>query len=308
MLHLGNAFAFAVNWALARRHGWQVLLRMEDIGARIQPGAGALAIDTLQWLGLDWDQTPLWQSADPHPYRAAMARLHGLGQIYACGCTRRELEARLDASAPNEGDHEIRYAGTCRVKNIAAPLPDFARTLTPQEIKTNLAWRLCVPDGPIAYHDSLRGKLTCDVQARVGDFVVGMKANLPAYQLAVVVDDTRQGVTQVVRGSDLLDSTARQMLLYQLLDWQPPTFTHVPLVRGTDGLRLAKRHGDTRLPRYQAQGVRPQRVIGLLACWAGAQKAREEMSLEEFTAALDLAKMPRDGIVFTPEDDQWLTA
>ncbi len=309
MLHLGNAFAFAVNWALARQHGWQVLLRMEDIGARIQPGAGALAIETLQWLGLDWDGAPLWQSRDTEPYRAAMAQLWAQGQIYPCGCTRRELEAQQEASAPHEGDHEIRYAGTCRHKiHPQAQLPNFARPLAPAEIKHALAWRLRVPDGPVAYTDSLRGTCACDVQAQVGDFVVGMKANLPAYQLAVVVDDARQGVTQVVRGADLLDSTARQMLLYHMLDLQPPTFTHLPLVRGTDGLRLAKRHGDTRLPRYQAAGVRPERIIGLLAFWAGAQEARAEMSLAKFTAALDLAKMPKDGIVFTPEDDLWLTA
>ena len=102
--------------------------------------------------------------------------------------------------------------------------------------------------------------------------------------------------------------TARQMLLYQMLGLRPPAFTHLPLVRGTDGLRLAKRHGDTRLPSYKAQGVRPQRIIGLLGFWAGAQDVRKEMSMAEFSAALDLSKMPRDSIVFTPEDEQWLVS
>lgn len=312
-LHLGNAFAFAVCWALARQKGWRILLRIEDFGARIQPGADALCLSTLEWLGLDWDAGPLWQTREVAPYREALARLHEKGLVYPCACTRRALEeamkeAQSDASAPNEGDHEVRYPGTCRGKGISAPLPDFERKLSPQEIKTNLAWRLRVPDGPIAHRDTLRGDLACDVQKQVGDFIVGMKANLPAYQLAVVVDDMRQGVTQVVRGADLLDSTARQMLIYQAFGAAPPAFTHLPLVRGQDGLRLAKRHGDTRLLGYQARGVRQERVLGLLAYWAGAQTARREISAGEFTAVLDLAKMPRDTIVFAPEDDLWLTA
>lgn len=311
-LHLGNAFAFAACFAMARKNGWKILLRMEDFGARIQPGADLDCLRTLEWLGLDWDTGPVWQTRNIAPYREAMRILNDQGLIYACACTRRELEAQLeaqqDSSAPNEGDHEVRYGGTCRNKHIAAPLPDFARKLSPQEIKSAMAWRLRVPEGPVAYHDTRRGPCACDVQSQVGDFVVGMKANLPAYQLAVVVDDIRQNITQVVRGADLLDSTARQMLVYRALGAAPPAFTHLPLVRGQDGLRLAKRHGDTRLPSYQARGVRRERVLGLLAFWAKAQSTRKEMSVAEFVAAFDPALMPLDTLTYTPEDDQWLTA
>jgi glutamyl-tRNA synthetase len=151
--------------------------------------------------------------------------------------------------------------------------------------------------------------------ATVGDFVVWTKRGQPSYQLAVVVDDHRQGVTQVVRGNDLLDSAARQLLLYRALGYSPePAYTHLPLVRGADGRRLAKRHGDTRVEHYRGQGVGAERVIGLIAWWCGVEGAQagrlchspEPMSTADFVDRFRLDTMSRSDVTFRPEDDAWL--
>lgn len=296
-LHLGNAFAFTLNWVLARQQGWKVWLRIEDLDTpRVKAGADLQAISQLQWLGLDWDAGPVWQSHDLAPYRRALARL----DIYPCTCTRHEL-----ASAPNEGDHELRYPGLCAGRGREGVPPPLDPALGRQAAQ---AWRLRVPPGPVAYADGRRGALSCDIAAQVGDFVLATKMNLPSYQLAVVVDDAAQGVTQVVRGCDLLDSTARQTLLYRLLGLPAPAFTHLPLVRGADGLRLAKRHGDTRLSAYQAGGVAPERVLGLIAFWAGWIPERRPCSLADLLARCTLETVPLDTIPFSAEDDRWLRA
>ena len=169
-----------------------------------------------------------------------------------------------------------------------------------------VAWRVCVPAGSSTFVDTFCGKQTYDVQQTVGDFLVGTKLGLPSYQLAVVVDDARQGIDQVVRGDDLLSSTPRQLLLYELLGLTPvPTYTHLPLVLGEDGKRLAKRHGDSRLLHYREQGVSAERVLGLLGEWCGIGP-RREMSADEFLAVFDLAKLPKEPVIFSPSDDQSL--
>jgi glutamyl-tRNA synthetase len=140
----------------------------------------------------------------------------------------------------------------------------------------------------------------------VGDFLIATKGGLPSYQLAVVVDDARQGIDQIVRGDDLLTSTPRQILLYRALDLgPPPNYLHLPLVKGPDGKRLAKRHGDTRIAHYRELGVAPERIIGLMAEWCGIGP-RREISSKEFAERLELEKMPREAVVFEAEDDAWL--
>ena len=144
----------------------------------------------------------------------------------------------------------------------------------------------------------------CDI---VGDFVIWTKRDLPAYQLAVVVDDARQGVTDIVRGDDLFESAARQRLIIEGLGLShTPDYYHLPLVRGEDGKRLAKRHGDTRVDTYLNGGVRPERLIGLLAAWSGVPGERRAMSAAEFCAGFDLAALPRYDVIFRPGDDAWL--
>ena len=290
-LHLGNARTFLINWALARKLGWRILLRIEDLdGPRVKPEAVDGLRRTPEWLGLDWDEWPLIQSEVLAPYRAAMERLAADGTIFPCEKTRGELAA---ASAPQEGVHEIRYP-----RELRPAAWDRA-------FREGVNWRFLVPDGPTPFTDAVHGAQAPDLAALVGDFTVWTKRAVPAYQLAVVVDAHRQGVTKIVRGDDLLDSAARQLLLYRALNLGPePAYTHLPLVRGPDGLRLAKRHGDSRVDGYREAGVSPERVIGLLACWSGL--SRRPMTAAEFRDSFDLKAMPKTSVVFTKADDDWL--
>ncbi len=331
-LHLGNARTFLINWALARQQGWGIVLRIEDLDTpRVKPQAQQQAIDDLRWLGLDWDEGPYFQMKEVQPYRAALSRLAERGLIYPCHCTRKDIEAAQ--SAPHADDHELRYPGTCRPHAANAASPPHADALArrdvalqgspqldvadqsspatgdsaPSRLAAGPALRLLVPDETITFTDEIAGPPRINVQEQVGDFIVATKAGLPAYQLAVVVDDARQGVTDIVRGDDLIRSAARQLLLYRVLDLTPtPRYWHVPLVVGEDGRRLAKRHGDTRLSWYREQGVPAERVIGLLAAWCGAAASPAPMSAEEFRQRFDIHRLPREQVVMRAGDHGWL--
>jgi len=295
-LHLGNARTFLCTWALARARGWEVLLRIEDLDTpRTRPGAAEQTVELLRWLGMDWDAGPVVQSADPEPYHAAMERLAGAGRVYPCALTRSEVEAAM--SAPHEGDEGVSRAS-------AATRP-AERPEAFDDAGTN--WRFVVEPGEVRVDDRFMGPCAIDVSSDAGDFVVWTKRGQPSYQLAVVVDDARQGVREVVRGNDLLGSAARQRLLWSALGLgEPPGQTHLPLVRGADGRRLAKRHGDTRLTSYREAGVPAAAVIGLVAHWSGVLDRPEPMSAREFCERFGLDMMPRTDVTFTAEHDRWL--
>lgn len=309
-LHLGNARTFLVNWALARRQGWRIVLRIEDLdGPRVKPEAIEACVRTLGWLGIDWDIGPLIQSEDLGPCEQAMGALASRGLVYPCELTRSEIDAA--ASAPHDGEGRDRAPGPSGGPEGGENR--FPPGLRPADLgprpfddpTTN--WRFLTPPGPVAFDDACAGPQRQDPARDVGDFVVWTRRGQPAYQLAVVVDDHRQGVTQVVRGDDLLGSAARQLLLMRALGLGPePAYTHLPLVVGGDGRRLAKRHGDTRLATYQQTGVAAERVIGLLGWWCGVAAERVPMSAAEFCGGFDLASMARDRVTFTEEDDGWL--
>ncbi|HEX6963585.1 MAG TPA: tRNA glutamyl-Q(34) synthetase GluQRS, partial [Lacipirellula sp.] len=310
-LHLGNARTFLVNWALARQQNWQIILRIEDLdGPRVKKDAAAEAIDVLQWLGLDWDEGPYYQRQDLAPYRGALEQLAAQGDIYPCRCTRREIEA-ASLSAPHGDEHELRYPGTCRPGRVEEsresrvesrepedrvpdlsgsrvstldPRPFPALDSRPSTLAPPPAWRMRAPEGVTVFEDQFAGRHEYDIQAASGDFLVATKEGLPSYQLAVVVDDARQGIDRIVRGDDLLGSTHRQLGLQQRLGLgAPPLYYHLPLVVGEDGRRLAKRHGDTRISHYRDLGVTPARIIGLLGEWCGLGPLRD-MNPAEFTA------------------------
>ncbi len=298
-LHLGNARTFLVNWALARQRGWQIVLRIDDLdGPRIKAEAAREAIDILAWLGLDWDEGPFFQRHGLSSYQEALEQLARQGDIYPCRCTRKQIEL-ASLSAPHADEHELRYPGTCR--SAEATSIDLKRLS-----EKGTSWRLRVPEGITTFDDEYAGPQQHDVQAQVGDFLVGTKMGLPSYQLAVVVDDARQQIDKIVRGDDLLRSTARQRLLTSRLRLSPtPTYAHLPLVAGEDGKRLAKRHGDSRIATYREQGTRSERIIGLLAEWCGLGR-RREMPAAEFLSMFRLDRLPRQPIVFTQADDVWL--
>lgn len=300
-LHLGNARTFLVNWALARQRGWRIVLRIEDLdGPRIKPGAADSIVGTLAWLGIDWDQGPLIQSSEPGPAIDAMTRLAQAGLAYPCRLSRGQVESA--ASAPQAGAHEATFPAALRPPEAGRPCR-FDPAAWP-----DTAWRFLTPPGEVRFADRFAGPRSIDPGATIGDFIIWTRRGTPAYQLAVVVDDARQGVTHVVRADDLLDSAARQLLLYRALSLTPePEHWHLPLVLGPDGRRLAKRHGDSRIDAYRTVGVPPSAVIGLIAHWCGlSPDGPEPMTSGEFLRRFDPDRLPRSTITFLPEHDQWL--
>lgn len=300
-LHLGNARTFLLNWLLARQRGWKVLLRIEDLdGPRLKPGADRQAIEDLQWLGLDWDVGPIYQSPRADVYRRLTQQLLEQRLAYPCACTRREIE--LASSAPHAEDGAAVDPGTCRGR---FPTVAAARDAGGREP----AIRFRIPPDPVDWIDDLRGPITCDVNRQLGDFVILKNDGTAAYQLAVVADDAEAGVTHVVRGDDLIDSTPRQILLYRALGWahRIPSYVHLPLIVGPDGRRLAKRHGDTRLDYYRKLGLPPERIVALLARWSGIE-AGDAATPTDLVSRFDLTKLPLTPVTFTTNDDAWLRA
>src|SRR5436190_6824595 len=278
-LHVGNVRTFLWAWLSARAQGGRVLLRVEDLDTpRVREGVVPKMLEDLRWLGLDWDGEVAVQSERRAYYREVFATL--AGKVYPCRCTRGDIAAAQ--SAPHEDDQEPRYPGSCRA--FQGP---------------GIAWRLRVEPGPVDFDDRLYGPQSIDVAATVGDFVVAKTPEQPAYQLAVVADDLAQGVTEVVRGDDLIPSTARQILIHRALGKTPPSYAHVPLVVGVDGKRLAKRFGDAQIATLRARGIPSERIIGVLAEWSGlgAGDATPACLVPKWS----WSKVLRERIVLTPE-------
>jgi glutamyl-tRNA synthetase len=299
-LHLGNARTSLINWLLARQNGWKIILRIEDIdGPRIKRGADQQAIEDLRWLGIDWDEGPIYQSMRVTEYSDAARRLFNSGLAYACICTRKDVD--LAASAPHADDGAVVYPGTCRgrFKHI-----DDARRAGGREPTI----RFNVDGETIEFDDAFAGHQSFQMNT-LGDFVIEKADRTPSYQLAAVVDDAAMNMTQVVRGDDLIDSTPRQIMLYRALGMPEkiPRYMHLPLVVGEDGKRLAKRHGDTLLSHYREAGVSPERVLAMMARWCGIGAA-ETMNLKQMRGEFDIARLPGERIVFTHADDRWLRA
>jgi glutamyl-tRNA synthetase len=294
--HVGNARTYLIAWLAARSAGGRVVLRVEDIDSpRVKAGAAEQACADLRWLGLDWDEGPVVQTERLPLYEAALRALCAEERVYPCTCTRGDVERA--ASAPHPEHEGPVYPGTCagRTAADAAALGDRP-----------YCWRFRVPAESPAWVDGYRGASRFDWRALGGDFVVwkaarpGVQGTPPAYQLAVVVDDAAQGVTEVVRGDDLVPSTPRQLLLYEALGLGPPRFSHVPLVVGPDGRRLAKRHGDTRLASLREAGVRPEMLLGLLAWSCGWLEEVRTVTARELLPRFRLGAIPPGPFVLTP--------
>jgi glutamyl-tRNA synthetase len=286
-LHVGSAATALVAWLSARAAGGALVLRVEDIDRpRVVAGSEARQLDDLRWLGLDWDEGP--DAGGPHaPYRQserdavyedALARLAAQDLLYYCDCSRAEI-ARV-ASAPHPGDEGPRYPGTCR-----------AFGMRERTWKRPPAIRLAVPEGIVTVTDALQGEIAEDVAARVGDFVLKRGDGIYAYQLAVVVDDLEMGVTEVVRGVDLLSSAPRQALLAELLGGQPPAWLHVPLVLAVDGSRLQKRTPSHTLAEARASGIAPAAMVARLARTLGLHGADAADQPRALAEAFNLAPL-----------------
>ena len=302
--HLGNARTYLLAWLSARSRGGRLVLRMEDIDSpRIKVGADVLALEDLRWLGLDWDEgpdqggphAPYVQTARQAFYLAAFELLRAAERVYPCTCTRGDVAAA--ASAPHVGQEGPVYPGSCAGRQ-AADADELLRAGRP------FAWRLRAQPGLRRLRDRVRGGQECDVARELGDFVVLRSDGSPAYQLAVVVDDHAMGITEVVRGDDLLPSAFRQLELYDFFGWQPPQFAHVPLVVGADGRRLAKRHGDTRLATLRQDGVSPAAVIGLLAYSCGLRPNLDPLSPCELLPSFNWDLLLHDVWIYDPHAPQ----
>jgi len=299
-LHLGNARTFAIAWIRARQAGGRLLFRLEDLDhPKVKPAAAEQAYRDLAWLGLDWDNDPVVQSERLGLYRDMLSRLRNAGKIYPCICTRKELDSLQ--SAPNAGEDmvERRYPGTCRGRFANA---DEAMAASGKEA----AWRFLVDEGAVTtFVDGVHGAQSSVLSEWSGDFPVA-RGDRAGYQLAVVVDDHAQCVTEIVRGDDLLPSTHRQLALYNAFGWRPPAFYHVPLVVGPDGRRLAKRHGDTRLSVLRERGVGPEKALGWIAASCGWVSGRCAMTMDEVLACADCSRMPSERVVVQPDDLAWM--
>jgi glutamyl-tRNA synthetase len=289
--HVGNARTYLIAWLSARSQNGRIVLRFEDIDSpRVKAGAAEEACADLRWLGLDWDAGPIVQTERLSLYQAALERLKAQELVYPCTCTRTDIERA--ASAPHAEHEGPIYPGTCAHRRAAD-----AAALGDQ----SYSWRLRVGAETITYEDGFRGPVALNLHEIGGDFVVWKSADTPAYQLAVVVDDAAQSVTEVIRGDDLIPSTPRQLVLYRALGLTPPRFAHVPLVVGPDGRRLAKRHGDTRLSTLRAAGVSVERLLGLLAWSCGWLDRIEPIALGDLGGRFRLASIPSQPFVLTPQ-------
>ncbi len=290
-LHLGHARTFLIAWLAARTSGGRLILRIEDLDAtRVRPGATEGAIVDLRWLGLDWDEGPYVQSSRWTDYGRSLGRLIAAEDVYPCTCTRSDVERA--ASAPHAGEEGLVYPGTCARRSAADAVTLGGRPF---------AWRFRVPVGLVAWHDLVLGPMAVDPAHAGGDFVVGRSAGVPSYQLAVVHDDATMGVTQVIRGDDLVPSTPRQILLHHALGQEPPSFGHVPLAVGEEGRRLAKRDGSIKLEALRDSGVDPRRLVGWLARSCGWSAEIEPSAPADWVDRFDLAMIPKTPWVIAPE-------
>ena len=314
-LHLGNVRTFMVAWLRARSRGGRVVFRMEDRDhPKDKPGAAAQAVEDLQWLGVDWDEEYV-QSARKPIYRAALdylrTRAPGAPLAYPCVCSRRDVESAQ--SAPHAGE-QLHYPGTCRgrfasweealtFKTSSPQTPKHPNSQTPKPPNLLPCWRFAVPAGTVVrFEDAFAGGCSQDVAATLGDFPLARDADGAGYTLACTVDDLLMGVTEVVRGDDLLPATPAQILLARaLLPWarevsagEPlaPSYFHLPLVVGPDGRRLAKRHGDTRIAAFRAAGMRPEALLGALAASCGWAKPGEALTLADLLPRFDVRTIP----------------
>jgi glutamyl-tRNA synthetase len=266
-LHLGHARTFWIAQERARNTGGTLVLRNEDIDrARCRPEFVRAMIEDLAWVGFRWQEgpdiggpcAPYDQSARTHLYAAALRRLYLGGYLYPCACSRQDVLRAL--SAPHAADDEPVYPGTCRQRPFAIPAEADPRESLRQS-PARINWRFRVLDGDeVRFEDALTGPQVFVAGRDFGDFVVWRHDDVPAYQLAVTVDDAAMGITEVVRGMDLLVSTARQLLLYKALGLTAPMFCHCPLVTDDNGVRLAKRHESLSLRALRAAGQPPAQV------------------------------------------------
>lgn len=298
-LHLGNVFNMLLCWLGAKSRGGRILLRIEDLDlSRTSPAFTRQIIDDLLWLGLTWDegpgaggpQGPYLQSRRDGFYLEQLAKLAQKGLLYPCFCSRAQLHA---ASAPHAADGSYVYGGHCRGLTL--------EQVSKMQKQRPGAVRVQVPDVEVSFTDGLQGPYTENLQSEAGDFILRRSDGVFAYQLAAPADDGAMGVTQVVRGRDLLASTARQIWLIQTLGYAPPAYLHHPLLLAPDGRRLAKRDADMDLAALRKAHKGPETLLGALGHLAGLLPKPQPVSAKELLPLFAWQKLPKEDIPLPPE-------
>lgn len=298
-MHLGNVFCALMAWLSCRAQGGRMLLRIEDLDPqRSRMEYARLLEEDLRWLGLDWDEGgleapggPCLQSRRFAAYAAALERLRAGHEIYPCFCTRAELHA---AQAPHASDGSALYSGRCR------RLTPRERDALAQEQPPAL--RLHLPDEEIGFDDLICGRVTQNLARECGDIIVRRRDGVYAYQLAVTVDDGEMGVTEVIRGRDLLSSTPRQIFLHRALGYPPPRYGHVPLLTAPDGRRLSKREKDLDMAALRRRFRSPQPIIGRLAFLAGLTDRPEGLCARDLIPLFCADRLAAESIAIDPAD------
>ena len=283
-MHLGNVFAALIAWLSVRSRDGEMVLRMEDLDTqRTSADFAQVLREDLAWLGLDYDRETPPQSQRSHVYDRYFDQLREAGLLYPCYCTRSQLHS---VNAPHLSDGTYVYPGTCR-----------NRTDIPKDRKPS--WRVMVPDRLWQLTDHIQGPYSLNLATDCGDMVVRRADGVYVYQLAVTVDDGEAGVTEVVRGMDLLSSAPRQMYLQELFEFSHPEYAHVPMLLSPDGRRLSKRDRDLDLGELRKH-ITPEMLIGTLAHSCGLTDRKEAVSAAELAAHFCWDKLRRDDICLTP--------
>ena len=304
-LHLGNVRTALYNWLYARHMNGVFILRVEDTDKeRSTPEHCENLMDIMTWLGLKWDEgprvggphEPYLQSQRTELYEYHLGRLKEKGLVYPCYCTEEELD--LERKRQMGRGHMPRYGGKCK-------------KLTQDEVKKldatgkTSVLRFAVPPGEIVMQDEVRGEVTFP-DDQLGDFVLTRSDKSPTYNFTVVVDDALMKVTHVIRGEDHLSNTPKQILLYEALGFTPPKWAHLSIIKGADGQKLSKRHGETSVESYKAKGYLPEAFLNYLALLGWAPKSGEILSLDQMAAEFDLTHVGKSGAIFDPVKLHWM--
>jgi glutamyl-tRNA synthetase len=297
--HLGNIRTALFNWLFARHHGGAFVLRIEDTDvARRVEGAVDIILDSLRWLGLNWDEGPYFQSQRLSLYRETAQRLLDEDRAYLCYCSPERLEAmrqeQMKRKQPPKYDRRCRDLTQQERTGLKA-----GSVSAVVRFKTPLA-------GETTFHDLIYGRVTFKHDT-LDDFVLLKSDGYPTYHLANIVDDHLMAISHILRAEEWLSSTPRHVLLYQALNWQPPQFAHLPMILGPDRAKLSKRHGATNINEYQQQGYLPDAMVNFLALLGWSLDDRTELlSREELTRHFSLERVGKTGAIFNKEKLEWM--
>jgi len=296
-LHIGGARTALFNYLFARHHKGKFLLRIEDTDlSRSNKEMTGMILRSLQWLGLEWDEAPVYQSARIEKYTSVCEELVRRGFAYPCFCTVEELAKKREAA-----QREYKYDRKCL---------QLSKNEVQEKLKRGVsrAIRFRVPDGETTFDDSIRGTVTLRNE-EIDDFILLRSDNTPVYQVAVVVDDHDMGITHVIRGDDHLSNTPKQIMIYEAMGWSVPKFAHVPMILGPDRKRLSKRHGATSVEEYRTEGFLSQAVVNFLVLlgWSPGDD-REIISLEEMVDSFTLDRVSKNPAVFDETKLTWMNS